>query len=236
MRTALIVIASLLLPALQASAGLRVMSLQSGSITLAWDPMIEDAGVTVTGFVISYGHGNECGNWTGTTVVGKVTTATIPLDTSKPWCFAIQAVMNDLSLGNGILSLYSDVVITTAVSTPPPPPPPVTDTCAAPLGTKAVQLFAGRVAGTTGSIGSRANLQFQIASPAAPVIQLWIYNGQETSPAMKGTELVDVGSMWFRAPTTPGTYSVVLNAINAAGCSATLTKGADGKPLTITVK
>jgi hypothetical protein len=52
----------------------------------------------------------------------------------------------------------------------------------------------------------------------------------------EGASLEDVGSLWFRTPAAAGTYPVTLEAENQYGCTATLATGANGKPMTITVK
>ncbi len=199
---------------------------QAGAIGLAWDPNPPEN--KITGYTVGVADVDVAGGcsarWTEYDA-GNVTEFRFPagtIDLTKPHCFGARAYRAD-----GERSDYATIVFT----------PTATDVlCAPPFGTKAVQLFAGRVVGTTGSVGSRAYLQFQIASPGALVQTLSVTVGSDAPRTVAGQDLLDIGSVWFRAPAAPGTYPITLEAINAAGCHAILTKAADGKPLTITVK
>ena len=199
----------------------------TGSLTLAWDPNPPED--HVHHYVVSRapacpGDPNTV-SWTDPRNVGNVTQFTYPdgvLDLSKPQCFTVQAVDE-----GGLVSGYAEPAVINGDVLPE---------CAAPLGQRAIGLFAGRIVNTTGSVGSRARLEFQVGSPGSPVTMLSVKVNDQVAKKANGDDLEDVGSLWFRTPTTPGTYPVVLEAFNQHGCTAALAKGADGKALTVTVK
>jgi hypothetical protein len=193
-------------------------------LTLAWSfsPLLDN----VAGYAVVSGP-ETCSTWTQATDVGNVTRYSFPagaFDPSRPTCFAVQAYD---SAGNR--SDYSDPVLYI-------PPGYRPTACAQPLGRMAVGLFAGRVVGTTGSVGSRARLEFQAGSPGSPLLSLTVRVNGEAVKQSEGASLEDVGSLWFRTPVAAGTYPVTLEAENQYGCTATLATGANGKPMTITVK
>jgi hypothetical protein len=136
-------------------------------LTLAWSfsPLLDN----VAGYAVVSGP-ETCSTWTQATDVGNVTRYSFPagaFDPSRPTCFAVQAYD---SAGNR--SDYSDPVLYI-------PPGYRPTACAQPLGRMAVGLFAGRVVGTTGSVGSRARLEFQAGSPGSPLLSLTVrVNGE----------------------------------------------------------
>jgi hypothetical protein len=207
----------LLLPAAASAAPRLSQGPLPNTVTLAWDANPQADGVT--GYRVWYGtaSGEEL------TVVdaGNVLTWTSASLTPATYYFVVTAYTPDVE------SLPSPEVWTTVGQGDP---------CAPPLGATAVSIFITKLEDTTGNVGSQARLNFQLGSPGAPITSLTVSVNGVTQTPNAGTNLNNIGGIWFTTPATAGTFPVTLTALNSSGCSTTAAKDALGNPLTVTVK
>lgn len=188
----------------------------------------------VTGYQVAYGP--TCDGQMQAVEVGLVTAYQYTADQAgltSPVCFAVRA------RNAGGVSDPSFVVFTPATTTepPPPPPPPTTDPrCVSPLGDRVVSIFITRWEPTTGSPGSMARINFQLASPNSPIVDLKVLLNGTATIDQPGTDLRASGGIWFQTPVTPGTYTIAVQATNAYGCTAVQGKNALGQALTVVVQ
>jgi hypothetical protein len=217
------VIAFLLaLALLRPAAGLTLIQ-SNGTVTLAWDATTDP----VDGYQVHYGAAS--GTYTTTTDVGPVTQWTTPALTAGQTDFFMVTSYRTVVPGEGpLISGPSNEVSTTIGPAPPDP------ACLPPLGANAVSIFITKVEATTGAVGSRMRLNFQLGSPGSPVTRVQAnLNGQPVGEPATGTA---IGGLWFPTPLQAGTYALSLTAVNAAGCSTTATKDASSKLMSVTVK
>lgn len=217
--------ALLALALLTAPGRFSTVTLQApGPVTLAWDA--NPAADNVTSYTVLYGTAS--GTYSTLTPAGNVTQWTTPTLAAGTYYFAVTATDADG------LSSQPSAEVSTLVPVPTQDP-----SCVPPLGANAVSIFITQLENTTGSVGSKARLDYQLGSPGSPVLSVAILvNGVQTKqfgPA-GSTDLTADGGMWFTTPSVAGTYPVTLTVTNAQGCSATQTKDALGNPLTVTVK
>jgi hypothetical protein len=171
--------------------------------------------------------------------IGLATTGTLTFATpATPTTFSFAATSYVVATPLQESGFSNELTLVIPSGSPPPPPPlPGPDpACAFPTGAKAIQVFASAVVGTTGSVGSRAYVQYQIGSPGSPVVQTSVLLNGAPASTILGADLTTLGSQWFRTPLLPGTYDVAVLAQNAYGCQWTTTLNAAGQPLRVTVK
>lgn len=187
-------------------------------VELAWDASVDP----VTGYKVSWG--TTSGVYTQTLAVGNVTTATItlPAPDTAVYFFALQA------LGAGGTSAYSNEVSTASL--------PPADRCQAPLGDRSVAIFITRVLPTTGARGSQSAVDFQLASPNSPIVDVALKLDGVVARSMHGDDLLSTRGIWFTTPRQPGTYVLTVQATNQFGCSALQTKDALGRQILVDVK
>ncbi len=82
---------------------------------------------------------------------------------------------------------------------------------------------------TSGKPGSRMTVDFQLGSKSPIVSAVAKLNGVTVSQTIKGSNLSDVGSVWFYAPPI-GSYVLSVEAANSFGCKGV---GVSLVPLTI---
>lgn len=105
--------------------------------------------------------------------------------------------------------------------------------CGLPLGSQALSIFITKLQQTNGRVGSKTTLYFQLSSASAVTRVVVRLNDVVVGNPVTG---VDAGGIWFTSPLTPGDYAVAVDATNQFGCNTIQRLGADGKPLTVTVK
>ncbi len=208
---------SLLLPAAASAAPFVVQLTQPQTVTLAWDANTDGK---TTGYHVHFG--TSTGNYPNVVDAGNVTQWTSAVLPSGAYYFVVTAY-DGIDPESG----PSNEVWTTIGQGDP---------CVPPLGATAVSIFITKLEDTTGNIGSQARLNFQLGSPGAPITSLTVsVNGVNQTPNA-GTNLNNIGGIWFTTPATAGTFPVTLTATNSSGCSTTASKDALGNLLTVTVK
>lgn len=162
--------------------------------TLSYDDLL-NAGKVCTADVTALIAGAPAGMWTiqTTAVMGLVTT---PINTgahtSKP-----------LALGGFVQ--------------------PVDNACVAPLGAHAPAVFITHVSPTTSNPGSRTRIDFQMASPDKVTnVAASIDGKDDPTSAVVGTDLANIGSVWFTQPAS-GTHTLGVHVTNSFGCELTRT-------------
>ncbi len=95
--------------------------------------------------------------------------------------------------------------------------------CQRPLGNRSIAIFLTKLQFTgSGGPGSRARVDFQLASPNSPIVRVELFaNGVALVPPRIGSGFESDAGMWFTVPTASGIYPLEVRASNAAGCSAT---------------
>ena len=189
------------------------LSLQSqSSVTIAWDANVEPE---VIGYYVYtgtqstvYSRRMDAGNVTQFRVEG--------LQQAIRYYFAVSAY------AAGPLEGPRSVEISTVLGTDPPPPP---DPCPAgavifDIGSWTRSIKVGGLGMVTYSLGRSATVVTTV------IVKL---NGIEQDRLI-GNDLKRVAGSYFRVPTTPGTYSLTVDAFNADGCSDT-----DNRPMTVVV-
>jgi hypothetical protein len=210
----------LLLFSSQAVASPSFIRNDDGTLSLAWDA--NPTSDNVDGYRVHYG--TAAGTYQSTVDVGNTTGWPIPTNLVPGlYYFAVSAYR-----GSAESDLSGEV--STGVNQP-------VDDCSPPLGSKAVSIFITKLENTSGSVGSKARLNFQLGSPNSSIVQLRVLvNGVGVDHPVAGTDLGATGGIWFTTPLAPGTYTVALVATNAAACTTTATKDPAGRALTVTVK
>lgn len=191
----------------------------AGPVTVAWDAV-----TGVSGYNVRYGTAS--GQETTVVDAGGVTQWTSPSLPAGTYYFTVTSY-----------TPTAESLPSAEVNTLTGPFAPATN-CVPPLGAQAVSIFiTSQPKATTGAVGSKFHVDYQLGSPNSPVTSLVSQiNGVNTDPASTGTDLTRFSGLWFTAPTTAGTYPVTITATNTAGCSTTASKDALGNPLTLTVK
>ena len=114
-----------------------------------------------------------------------------------------------------------------ALTTPPPVVGTAAD-CTPPLGRLAPSIFVTDWSATTGRPGSRARVNFQLASPNSPIVTVVLRLAPDTDPTVttsttdvSGANLTVLAGLWFVTPSSNGTYRLTVYVKNAAGCELT---------------
>jgi hypothetical protein len=193
-------------------------------VTLAWDANPVDD--RVTGYKALYG--NVTGVYTVTADVGNVTTASFTLPDGD-YYFAVLAYRDDPTATPPHQESTPSTEVHLALQSRPD--------CVAPLGANAVSVFITKKEATTGAVGSRERLNYQLGSPGSPVVAVQpLLNGLPAGPGIRGVDLTADGGIWFPTPSMPGTYALSLTVTNAAGCTAMGNRDAAGRDLSVVVK
>jgi len=116
-------------------------------------------------------------------------------------------------------------------------PPASAGDCQPPLGRLAPSIFVTDWAATTGRPGSRARVNFQLASPNSPIVAIAVklvsdadQSTLTSSTLVGGVDLTATAGLWFTTPLFNGKYRLTVYVKNAAGCELTT-----GATRTITV-
>jgi len=72
------------------------------------------------------------------------------------------------------------------------------------------------------SIGARGRILFQLVNDF-PIVQLQVRLGSQVIGEVIGTELRDVGALYFSVPRVNGVYNVTIFAKDSTGCEALTT-------------
>lgn len=188
-----------------------VSPLRAATVTLAWNPSAE-----ATGYRVQYGP--MTGVWPIVVDVGNVTTAKVDLAPGT-YFFIVRAYAPDISSGP------SNEVSTTVQS-------PIDTSCDYPLGSKAIAIFVTALQKTgSGGAGSKARLDFQVASPGSPITRVAVRTNGADLATMAGSDLGALAGLWFTVPAAPATYALGVTASNTYGCSRE-----QGTTFTVTVK
>lgn len=181
-------------------------------ITFAWDPGVVDTLHSApTGFVIMAGPAS--GMYTNFITVpvvcpgvagdpaGCIGTAVLPAGT-----FVAVA-----GIAGALQGPPSNEVQVPLASDP---------SCAPPFGSNAIAIFPTALQKTgSGGPGSRARLDFQVASPGSPVTHISIQSGGVDIAAdgvVDGVSLAGLAGLWFTIPA--GNFPLSIRAVNAARC------------------
>jgi hypothetical protein len=93
------------------------------------------------------------------------------------------------------------------------------DPCAYPLGAKSISIFPTKLTMTgSGQGGSKARLDFQVASPNSPIVWAAVRTMGTDLVAINGSELTALAGLWFTVPAAPAAYPLSVLARNVAGC------------------
>lgn len=175
--------------------------------TFAWD-----ASVGATGYEVTPDGGTPID-------AGANTTLTVAL-AEGPHTATVAAYN-----GAGLRSAQSSPVLAFTVA----PGATIEDpACVLPLGNRAVSIFVTSLQATgSGGAGSKAYLNFQVASPNSPVTHLAVQSRgvdlpQGTMDGGPPAYLNAAPGLWFVVPSVPGTYPLSVQAKNLYGCLNTL--------------
>lgn len=179
-------------------------------VTLAWDA--NPPGDGTIGYRVLFG--TAPGIYPQTRDAGNVTEFTVEsLSYATPHYLVLVAYD-----AQGQVSGHSNMV---AHTTQAAPLPPVGDPrCVPPLGNRSVSVFVTnlQLTGSRGA-GSRARLDFQLASPNSPVVSVEARANGVPVATMAGTDLNGLAGIWFTVPTPPAAYALSVSATNAYGCT-----------------
>lgn len=231
-----------------------------GTVTLAWDANAPTD--QVTDYRVHYGRAQA--TYDQHVSVGTATTWTSPqLLAGTSYYFAITAVnvRAESAYSNEVSTMIPTTVSAVGVSagssstgvsgaatatsvgaaagdsTGAAPVTPQLAECLAPFGINVVSVFAERVRNTSGSVGSQARVDFQLASPRSPITDVTVaFDGGLPAQTIKGENLTRTAGIWFTTPSVAGTYPFSIVARNAVGCFASQAKDAAGKRLAVTVR
>jgi hypothetical protein len=220
------------------------------TVTLAWDASSDPR---LIGYRLD--GGTSPGVYYLTREVGRVTSVTVDLPPDQAiWYFTLSARGEDITASGArvLLESYRTAPVRSDTTTspcigcqpPPPPPPPPDPRCLSPFGDRVVSIFITKWEPTTGSPGSMARINFQLASPNSPIVLLKVLlNGIPDTPvatiitqSSPDGDLRSSGGIWFQTPVTPGSYTIAVQATNAYGCTAVQGKNALGQALTVVVQ
>lgn len=175
-------------------------STHAATVTAAWTASISPG---VIGYRIQYG--TTPGAWPTIVDVGNVTTASL---TMSPGHYFFTVVAYNATL-------VSPPSIETAADVTEP----IDTSCDYPLGVKAVSIFVTALQKTgSGGAGSKARLDFQVASPNSPIIRVAVRTNGADLAMMTGDNLNALAGLWFTVPAAPGTYPLSALASNSYGC------------------
>jgi hypothetical protein len=189
------------------------------AVTLAWDPNVPTD--NVTSYRVYWG--SRSGIYPNVLDVGNVTQATIPVPGTGTFFFTVTA-FNANNTDPTPKESPKAPEVSIVISAPE---------CSPPLGAQAVSIFVTKLLETTGRVGSKTTLYFQLASASAVTRIVVRLNDQVVGNPVAG---VDAGGIWFTSPLVPGDYTVAVDATNAYGCGTVQTLGPTGKPMVVTVK
>jgi hypothetical protein len=184
------------------AAGLQAVSgPTTGAVTLTWDP--SPAADQVLGYKVL--SGSASGTYSRIDDVGPLTLTTLSGFPAGTYFFVVEAYD-----ATGALSGPSNEVSWTSA--------PVDPACVFPTGKDAVLITVTAFQKTgSGGAGSRARLDFQVASPS-PIVRVEIISGSRTLAHMDGTDVGALAGIWFTVPSDSGAYPLALTATNAYGC------------------
>ncbi len=98
--------------------------------------------------------------------------------------------------------------------------PLVDPACTPPLGNRSVSIFPTAIQRTgSGGALSKARLDFQLASPASPIIHVAIRTMGQDLVVLDGSNLGALAGAWFVVPAVSGNYPLSVLAVNDFGCS-----------------
>jgi hypothetical protein len=211
---------------------------------LTWDPSLgvgPNAGAA-SGYKIYAGQSGSrvysARNDVGLATSGTITVATPATPTT--FYFAVTAYRIETTTFESGFSNELTAVIPAGASPPPqppPPPPPPQDACLPPFGNRVVTATITRYVTTNkNAAGSLSRLEYLTTSPNSLISHVAVLLDGTAAAVMDGANVGPASGMWFTLPTVPGTYTVTLEASNAAGCKAVATKDASGKAITVVVK
>jgi hypothetical protein len=71
-------------------------------------------------------------------------------------------------------------------------------------------------------IGTRGHIYFQLIN-TVPIIQVQVKVGAQMIGEVNGTELRDLGGLYFSVPRVPGNYGISISAKDRTGCTGETT-------------
>ena len=178
----------------------------AATVSLAWTASVDAAGYRVQ-------YGPTSGVWPTSVDVGNVTLATVTL---VPGAYYFTVVAYN---GVGVSGPSAEVFGVIGL---------VDMACDYPLGSKTVSIFPTALQKTgSGGAGSKARLDFQLASPGSPITRVAVRTQGADLRAMTGPatatagvdDLAALAGLWFTVPAAPATYAFAIAATNAYGCT-----------------
>lgn len=174
---------------------------RAGTVNLAWNAPTTGP-LPVEGYMVKWG--TQPGTYTNVLVLGNVLAATVTVPDGVTAYFVVVAF-----IGEAISGPSNEVTATLADTS-----------CVPPLGANAISIFPTNLVRTgSGGPGSRARLDFQLASPNSPITRVSIRANTTEIALLTGDNLTALAGLWFTMPTPRGTYPLTIQAANAVGCA-----------------